>query len=269
MADAFAIPSMPPASPWDAYLLMLAIPFILRLVFISPPLVDLINTYAPPGERTKHVKWFLGQIKSLPVKGFWLIVANEVMAFILPALIAVGARYWLGPIGWPTWEQTPQMGVFLLILAGLGWLLSDFSKVMRSRRDIQMISKYNLSTAKMVVQGAVAGRQILQNVTETGIPRPWREVIDVEHEGDGITTAVPADNPLKEVVYGLLDMGADALEEILGKVKEPASAAMEKFDREIQDRVTRRAQASARSLVQNILFSIAPIIVLVGLDRLI
>ena len=139
MADAFAIPSMPPASPWDAYLLMLAIPFILRLVFISPPLVDLINTYAPPGERTKHVKWFLGQIKSLPVKGFWLIVANEVMAFILPALIAVGARYWLGPIGWPTWEQTPQMGVFLLILAGLGWLLSDFSKVMRSRRDIQMI----------------------------------------------------------------------------------------------------------------------------------
>tara|TARA_Y100000996_G_scaffold345533_1_gene283479 strand:- start:154 stop:639 length:486 start_codon:yes stop_codon:yes gene_type:complete len=161
------------------------------------------------------------------------------------------------------------MGVFLLILAGMGWLLSDFSKVMRSRRDIQMISKYNLSTAKMVVQGAVAGRQILQNVTETGIPRPWRDVIDVEHEVDGVTTTVPADNPLKEVVYGLLDMGADALEEILGKVKEPASVAMEKLDREIQDRVTKRAQASARSLVQNILFSIAPIIVLVGLDRLI
>lgn len=269
MADAFAIPSMPPASPWDAYILMLAIPFIMRLVFVSPPLIDLINTYAPPGERTKHIRWFLAQIKSLPVKGFWLIVANEVMAFILPAVIAIGARYFLGPIGWPTWDETPQLGVILLIVAGFAWLLSDFSKVMRSRRDIQTISKYNLSTAKMVVQGAVVGRQILQNVTETGIPRPWRDVIDLDYEEDGVATIAPQNNPLKEVLYGFLDMGADALEDILGKVKEPASAAMEKFDQEIQDRVTKRAQASARSLFQNILFSIAPIIVLIGLDQLI
>ena len=63
--------------------------------------------------------------------------------------------------------------------------------------------------------------------------------------------------------------GADALEEILGRVKEPATAAMEKLDREIQDRVTRRVQASAKSLFQNVIFSIAPIVVLIGLDRLI
>ena len=154
MADAFAMPSLPPASPWDAYILMLAVPFILRLVFVAPPLIDLINTYAPPGERTKHVRWFLSKIKSLPVKGFWLILVNETMSFILPAIVAIGARYWLGPIGWPTWDDTPDLGVALLLLAGALWLFSDFSKVMRSRRDIQSIAKYNLSTAKMVVQGA-------------------------------------------------------------------------------------------------------------------
>ena len=98
MADAFAIPSLPPASPWDAYILMLAVPFILRLVFVAPPLIDLINTYAPPGERTKHIRWFLTQIKSLPVKGFWLIVVNETMSFILPAIVAIAARYWLSLI---------------------------------------------------------------------------------------------------------------------------------------------------------------------------
>ena len=269
MADAFAMPSLPPASPWDAYILMLAVPFILRLVFVAPPLIDLINTYAPPGERTKHVRWFLIKIKSLPVKGFWLILVNETMSFILPAIVAIGARYWLGPIGWPTWDDTPDLGVALLLLAGALWLFSDFSKVMRSRRDIQSIAKYNLSTAKMVVQGAVVGRNILQNVSDSGIPRPWRGVMEVDFEVDGEATIVPETNPMTEVIYSLLDRGADALEEILGRVREPATVAMERLDREIQDRVTQRVQASAKSLLQNVIFSIAPIVVLIGLDRLI
>tara|TARA_B100001094_G_C18113289_1_gene762492 strand:- start:342 stop:1151 length:810 start_codon:yes stop_codon:yes gene_type:complete len=269
MADAFAMPSLPPASPWDAYVLMLIVPFILRLVFVAPPLIDLVNTYAPPGERTKHVRWFLTQIRLLPVKGFWLILINETMAFILPALVAIGTRYWLGPIGWPTWDETPSLGVALLLMAGALWLYSDFSKVMRSRRDIKSIAKYNLSTAKMVVQGAVTGRKILQNVTDSGIPRPWREVVDVNFEVDGEATIVPERNPLTEIIYDVLDRGADALEEILGRVKEPATAAMERLDREIQDRITQRVQASAKSLFKNVLFSIAPIAVLIGLDRLI
>ena len=269
MADAFAMPSLPPASPWDAYILMLAVPFILRLVFVAPPLIDLINTYAPPGERTKHVKWFLTKIKSLPVKGFWLILMNETMSFILPAIVAISARYWLGPIGWSTWDDTPDSGVALLLFAGALWLVSDFSKVMRSRRDIQSIAKYNLSTAKMVVQGAVVGRNILQNVSDSGIPRPWREVMEVDFEVDGEATIVPDTNPMTEAVYSLLDRGADALEEILGRVREPATVAMERLDREIQDRVTQRVQASANSLLQNVIFSIAPIVVLIGLGRLI
>ena len=80
MAEAIAFPSLPPASPWDAYLLMLAIPLIMRVVFVAPPLIDLVNTYAPPGERTKHVKWFFARLKQLPIEGFWLIVTNEILA---------------------------------------------------------------------------------------------------------------------------------------------------------------------------------------------
>ena len=161
------------------------------------------------------------------------------------------------------------MGVALLLLAGALWLFSDFSKVMRSRRDIQSIAKYNLSTAKMVVQGAVVGRNILQNVSDSGIPRPWRGVMEVDFEVDGEATIVHETTTMTEVIYSLLDRGADALEEILGRVREPATVAMERLDREIQDRVTQRVQASAKSLLQNVIFSIAPIVVLIGLDRLI
>ena len=93
--------------------------------------------------------------------------------------------------------------------------------------------------------------------------------MEVNFEVDGEATIVPEANPFTEIIYSILDRGADALEEILGRVKEPATAAMEKLDREIQDRVTRRVQASAKSLFQNVIFSIAPIVVLIGLDRLI
>jgi len=269
MAEAIAFPSLPPASPWDAYLLMLAIPFIMRIVFVAPPLVDLVNTYAPPGERTKHVKWFFARLKQLPIEGFWLIVTNEVLAFMLPAIVAVGARVWFGPIGWPSWENTPQIGVILLLVAGAAWLITDFNKVTRSRRDIQTLAKYNLSTAKMVVQTAVVGREILKGVKEFEIPRPWRNIIDVEHMVDGELTPAPRQNLVTDLVSNLLDMGADAIESVLEQVRGPASVAMDRLDKDIQARITARARASTHSLIRDIAFSIAPLLVLAGLQRLV
>ena len=161
MAEAIAFPSLPPASPWDAYLLILIIPFVLRLIFVLPPLIDLVNTYAPPGERTKHLKWFSQRLRKLPIEGFWLIVVNEVLSFLLPALIAITARVWFGPIGWLSWEETPDIGVTLLMIAGAAWVITDFNKVTRSRRDIQLLAKYNLTTAKVAVQAAVVGLSLI------------------------------------------------------------------------------------------------------------
>ena len=269
MADAIAFPSLPPASPWDAYLLMLAIPFIMRMVFVMPPLIDLVNTYAPPGERTKHLRWFSVRLKKLPIEGFWLIVVNEVLAFLLPAIIAITARIWFGPIGWPSWEQTPQVGVALLLIAGAAWLITDFGKVTRSRRDIQLLAKYNLATAKMALQAAVVGREILKGVGEIEVPRPWRTIVDVEHTVDGEHVPAPKRGPLSELVSGLLDMGADAVESALDQVRGPAGDVMGKLDDDIQSRITARARASTRSLVRDTLFSIAPLVVLAGLQRLV
>lgn len=269
MSEAIAFPSLPPASPWDAYLLMLAIPFIMRMVFVLPPLIDLVNTYAPPGERTKHIRWFFVRLKKLPIEGFWLIVANEVLAFLLPAIIAITARIWFGPIGWPSWEQTPQIGVALLLLAGAAWLIADFGKITRSRRGIQLLTKYNLTTAKMAVQAAVVGREILKGVGEIEVPRPWRTVVDVEHTVDGEHVPAPKRGPLSDLVSGLLDMGADAVESALEQVRGPAGDMMDKLDEDIQLRITARVKASTRSLLRDTIFSIAPLVVLAGLQSLV
>jgi hypothetical protein len=269
MSDAIYFPSLPPESPWEAYLLLLIIPFLLRLILIAPPLIDLVNTYAPPGDRTQHVKWFLGRLKKLPVDGFWKIVMNEILSFILPALIALTARLVInGDIGWKSWEETPDFGIFLLILAGIIWLVVDFGKVTRSRKNIQTIAKYNLTTAKAIVEGAVIGREFLKTVDEFTIPRPWREVIDISEDTDGVHKPEKT-NPLQDIITSLLDKGVDMLEEVLIKAKDPASGMIEKIDTEIRERITKQVQASSRSLMRDIIFSIAPIVVLVALQRFI
>jgi hypothetical protein len=59
------------------------------------------------------------------------------------------------------------------------------------------------------------------------------------------------------------------LEEVLIKAKDPASGMIEKIDTEIRERITKQVQASSRSLMRDIVFSIAPIVVLVALQRFI
>ena len=269
MSDALQFPSVPPESPWEAYLLLLIVPFLLRLFLIAPPLIDLVNTFAPPGNRTGHIKWFLTKFKKLPMEGFWKIVMNEILSFILPALVALTARLIIdGDIGWNSWVETPESGKILLILAGIIWLVVDFGKVTRSRKNIQTIAKYNLTTAKIFVEGTVVSREFLKTVDEFTIPRPWREIIDISEDSDGIHKPKP-NNPLQDIFTNLLDKGVDMLEEVLVKAKDPASGMIQKIDTEIRDRITTQVQLSSKSLMRDVIFSIAPLIILLGLQRFI
>ncbi len=269
MSNAIQLPSVPPESPWEAYLLLLIVPFLLRLLLIAPPLIDLVNTYAPPGNRTGHIKWFLTKFRKLPMEGFWKIVMNEILSFILPALVALTARLVIdGDIGWNSWEETPESGRLLLLLAGTIWLIVDFGKVTRSRKNIQTIAKYNLTTAKIFVEGTVVSREFLKTVDEFTIPRPWRDIIEVSEDDDGIHK--PGErNPIQDIFTNFLDKGVDMLEELLAKVKDPASGMIEKIDNEIRDRITTQVQLSSKSLIRDVIFSVAPIAVLIFLQNFI
>ncbi|MEO2178876.1 MAG: hypothetical protein ABGX11_01710, partial [Candidatus Poseidoniia archaeon] len=146
---------------------------------------------------------------------------------------------------------------------------ADFGKITRSRRGIQLLTKYNLTTAKMAVQAAVVGREILKGVGEIEVPRPWRTVVDVEHTVDGEHVPAPKRGPLSDLVSDLLDMGADAVESALEQVRGPAGDMMDKLDEDIQLKITARVKASTRSLLRDTIFSIVPLVVLAGLQSLV
>ena len=255
MASPFSPPSIPPVSPWEAYLVILFLPFLLRLIFVAPPLLDLVQTYAPKGDRTRHARWFLNRIKRLPVQGFWLIVLNEVLAISLPGLLALMARIYIGPMGWDSWE-IPFLGLTLLAIAGLAWVAVDFARVARSRHDISRLNQFNIEAARQAVDTAVAGREILQAVRSFSIPRPW------QRSSAGAGDQKPA------AISSFLDFGADLLDKALDQVRAPAGDAIDRLDSEIQRRIQGRLQASRRSLVVGTMFSMFPLLVLLGLPEL-
>ena len=67
----------------------------------------------------------------------------------------------------------------------------------------------------------------------------------------------------------VLDVGADALDLALDQVKSQAVEVVDKIDEDIQTKVTERAKASTKSLIRTTLFSLFPLLVLVGLQQLI
>ena len=67
----------------------------------------------------------------------------------------------------------------------------------------------------------------------------------------------------------ILDKGVDMLEDVLAKAKDPASGMIEKIDTEIRERITTQVQTSSKSLFRDVIFSIAPLIILLGLQRFI
>ena len=254
------LPSVPPLSPFEAYTIILAFPFLMRLIFVAPPLLDLSHKLLPKDDRTKHARWALDKIRRLNAERFWLIVLNELLAVVLPGVIAVAARLYMGPIGWESWE-IPFLGLALLTMAGMMWIGYDFGRVARTRSDIRKLARVDIDTAKQAVDTAVVGRDILTAVRGFSIPRPWQSEPEpgIEQQGS---------NPVFGAVSSVLNLGADVLDMALDQVRVPAGDAVDRMDSEIQERIRTRVQASKRSLVTGTLFAVFPLVVLLGLPKL-
>ena len=253
------VPSVPPVSPFEAYTIIIVLPFLMRLIFVAPPLVDLSNKLLPKEDRGKHARWALDRIKRLNVERFWLIILNEMLAIFLPAVIAISARVYMGPIGWESWE-IPFLGLTLLALAGLLWIGYDFTRVTRTRRDVLRLAQFDINKARQAVDTAVTGRDLLKSLRGITIPRPWKSDDDSQQERSafspfGLATSV-------------LEAGADILDMALDEVRIPAGEAVDKMDSEIQRRIQQRVQASKRSMVIGTLFAAFPLVVLLGLPKL-
>ena len=253
------LPAIPPVSPFEAYTIIIVIPFLMRLIFVAPPLLDLSHKLLPKEDRSKNVRWALDRIKRLNAERFWLIVLNELMAILLPGAIALAARVYIGPIGWESWE-IPFFGLTLLFLAGLVWISFDFTRVARTRGDVRRLATLDIENAKQAVDTAVTGRDILESLRSFSIPRPWKGESQPEEEQGGYS------------VWGafsrVLDGAADVLDLTLDQVRVPAGDAVDRIDTEIQARIQERVQASKRSMVIGTMFAVFPLIALLGIPKL-
>jgi len=257
--SATLMPSVPPVSPFEAYTIIIVLPFIMRLVFVAPPLVDLSHKLLPKEDRGKHARWALDRIKRLNAERFWLIVLNELLAILLPGAIALTARIYIGPIGWESWE-IPFLGLTLLFLSGLAWVAFDFTRVARTRSDVKRLATVDIDNARQAVDTAVTGRDLLKSVRSFSIPRPWKGKPQTG-EGEGGFSVSGA-------LSSFLDKGADVLDLAMDQVRVPAGDAVDRIDSEIQSRIQERVQASKRSMLIGTMFAVFPLVVLLGLPRL-
>ena len=162
MVEALSMPVFPPNNVWDLYILFLFLPFLFRMFFLTKPFYRVTKQLVP------HGKWFLKQLKELPIKGLGLIAFNEVMAFSMPVFLVLALRIFSGGLGWDTWNETPLIGLFFLIFLSLLWLLFDMFRIFRVRRMLIAIERQNIRKLRKYADAGLNARKWLKKFSKKG-----------------------------------------------------------------------------------------------------
>ena len=250
------VPSVPPVSPFEAYTIIIVLPFLMRLIFVAPPLVD-------PLEQA-HAQGGQGEARQVGLRSDQEAERREVLAYRpqrdaghLPPCGDSHIRSGLhGP------DRLGELGDSIpgTHASGAGGTPLDRVRLHEGDEDEE-----GRPEARPVrhQQGQAGGRhrshgqgppQVAEGIT---IPRPWKGDDDSQQERSafspfGLATSV-------------LEAGADILDMALDEVRIPAGEAVDKMDSEIQRRIQQRVQASKRSMVIGTLFAAFPLVVLLGL----
>ena len=157
--QAIYVPSIPPASPYEAYLLLLVIPFFFRMVMVIPPcLISSLNLVM----QMVHCTDSRNSCQRIGPAHL-----NEILALLLPFLLAVYARTKFDPVGWPDWNTTPDMAFWLLVAFAVLWLYVDLLRVARTSE----VGEQNRFIAKAAVHVAAKTRGVLDYLQACS--RPW------------------------------------------------------------------------------------------------
>ena len=160
MIEDISLPSFPPDSVWDLYILFLFVPFLLRITLLTRPFILVTKQLVP------HGGWFLKRLKELPIKGLGIIAVNEILAFSIPIVLVFILRIYYNGLGWEGWNQTPLFGLAILILLSGIWLLFDLARIIRVRRMLIAIEKQNISKLRKVAEAGLSTRKWLQRFSK-------------------------------------------------------------------------------------------------------
>ena len=94
------------------------------------------------------------------------------------------------------------------------------------------------------------------------IPRPWKKVIDVDHEVDGEIVKVDEPNFISKIIFGLLDRGVDLIDGSLGVVKKPAVGIADAIESRMQAIVDSHIRTTRDAMFRNIIFALFPLFIL-------
>ena len=74
MVEPLSLISIPPNNIWEAYILFLFVPMLMRMLFLTNPFVRVTKQLVPHGD------WAIKRLKDLPIKGYSLLIFNEILA---------------------------------------------------------------------------------------------------------------------------------------------------------------------------------------------
>ena len=158
--EAISLPTFPPENVWDLYILFLLLPFMLRAVLLTRPFIRVVKQLSP------HGGWFIKRIRELPIKGLGIIAFNEIMAFCLPMIIVLILRMFSNSLAWDNWDETPLIGLGILILLALLWILFDLIRIARIRRMLTAIERQNISKLRKVADAGFGIRSWLNKFSK-------------------------------------------------------------------------------------------------------
>ena len=125
------------------------------------------------------------QLRTLPVKGFTILAINETLAFLVPALIIFTLRLLADPVGWQTWDLKFQHLGFLLLNPNMQfsvWLILDFFRIIRVRRMLKAVSRYDIDKLKKAANVGLGARSWLRKFSRKD-KKESEEVRAVERVG--------------------------------------------------------------------------------------
>ncbi|MBT61431.1 MAG: hypothetical protein CMA63_07780 [Euryarchaeota archaeon] len=156
MAAPLQFPDIPPAGPWEAYVLVIIwLPLLLRILLLVVPFRKAIARLAP------HSGWAIKQLRELPIRGIGLLVLNEILAFMIPPFLVILIRLTSDPIGWQLWSDVSNTGYGFLMLFLLVWIFFDLLRISRVRRIMIAIEKHDVKKLRKVADTGIGIRKWL------------------------------------------------------------------------------------------------------------
>ena len=244
MAQPLGIAEIPPNDVWDLYIWMLFIPGILRFMLLAKPFLSVSKQLSP------HGGWILKRLKELPVKGYTLLAFNEMLAFLLPIILALSVRIMVDPLGWNSWQETNWLGFLVLFILGFFWIFIDTVRILKVRAMLKTIEKQNIERLRKIADKGFKLRELLRKFARKDKPEQEQETVTKSvAKASLFTWGAMALKARKLTPAGLL--GSVATGAAIELSRRGAGVVSDKIDEKMQKEFEKISISNTRTVMQS------------------